>query len=99
MLKFYPVFLYLEDAEVVTRVYWSGFTKSGCAGQYSNCFEEEVDTSDDFQFEVVKNKGGGACVAVTRSFNGLIAKALPCDSKVFLACQIPQETAQAPVRY
>jgi len=77
----------LGNEETVTRVYWTGLTKSGCVGQYSNCFEEEADLRDVFDFEVVTNKGGGACVAVSSSFNGLMAKALPCNSLVFLGCQ------------
>jgi len=86
------LFKNLGDTELVTTVYWSGYTKAGCAGQYSNCFEQEDDLTDDFEFDVIKNKAGGACVAFLRTLNGLTAKAVTCDSKAFLACQTFQET-------
>lgn len=77
--------------EAVSRVFWTGATKSGCAGQFTNCFHQGI-IQNDYPYE--KDFGsdiGGACVAVkyfidqTFQCNSL-AKAIPCQSKAFLAC-------------
>jgi hypothetical protein len=73
----------LDDIELASKVFWSGTTKSGCAGQYSNCF------SDDGSFEgtILPSENGGACVGFAMSGQEFIAKTMPCDRKFFLACQ------------
>jgi len=76
--------------DVLTKIYWTGLTKSGCVGQYTNCFKEDSDGWSTFT--VITNKGGGACVGVTTDKSNFIAKALPCDSKLYLACQATNST-------
>jgi hypothetical protein len=73
------------DEEVNTKVYWSGVTKSGCAGQFTNCFRQDIGVK--ISYEILASENGGACVGVTSSDKKLIAKALPCETKLFLACQ------------
>jgi len=74
----------------MAKVYWTGMTKSGCVGQYSNCFEEDTDKWVDY--EIINNKLGGACVGATVYAKSFIAKALPCDYKLFLGCQSTNKT-------
>lgn len=67
-------------------MFWTGATKSSCAGQYSECFFQEDSSLSEEKKLYSDNKG--ACVGVF-FFNDYdyIAKTLPCESKAFLACQ------------
>jgi len=75
-------------------------TRSGCAGQYSACFQDES-IDEGWDFEVIKNDKGGACAGVTRFEDKFLIKAQPCDKKLFLGCQFTKDTyfgAQSEVR-
>lgn len=75
------------DAEFVAKVFWTGSTKSGCVGQYSDCFEGGSGLSNNFDVSIMANEHGGACVGVAMMAEGLVAKAMQCEKKIFLACQ------------
>jgi len=90
MVIFNHLISHLELPHILAKIYWTGLTKSGCMGQYTNCFEEDTDVGQDF--EIITNKGGGACVSVTSSSFGFTAKAFPCDTKMLLACEATKNT-------
>lgn len=74
--------------EAVSRVFWTGATKSGCAGQFTNCFNQGIKQKNEYSFDKdFASDIGGACVAakyfISQTF---MAKAIPCQSKAFLAC-------------
>lgn len=75
---------------MASKVYWTGTTRSGCAGQFTNCFEET--SEDDFEEKIVASGKGGACVAVTTQSESLLAHSLGCDSLVLYACQSTKNT-------
>jgi hypothetical protein len=68
-------------------VFWTGSTKSGCAGQYSDCFSDGNNDGDKFEETILPSDNGGACVGFAMSGVELIAKSMPCDRKFFLGCQ------------
>jgi len=71
-------------------------TRSGCAGKYSVCFDEEEATpSGEVDFEVITSKEGGACVAMIRAPEGVIAKTMFCKQKAVLACQSSKNTVDS----
>jgi hypothetical protein len=74
------------DKEVLFRVFWTGTTKTGCVGQFKDCF---IDVSKESIFEgtILPSDIGGSCVAVIRYGDRFIAKIKPCESKAYLACQ------------
>lgn len=78
------------DHELISRVFWTGTTKSTCEGQFSDCFDRNDDHGDS-EFLLYKNIlasfNGGACVGFVILDKLVIPKALPCESKAFLACQ------------
>jgi hypothetical protein len=73
------------DAEMMSKVFWTGQTKSGCAGQYSDCFSDGSD--DFFEGTILRSEIGGSCVGFAMSGDEFIAKTMPCDRKIFLGCQ------------
>lgn len=72
---------------MVTKVFWTGATRSGCVGQFKDCFLGVYDYDNFFDGDILYNEGGGACVSVILYGEELIAKTMPCESKGFLACQ------------
>jgi hypothetical protein len=68
-------------------VFWTGTTKSGCAGQYSDCFFDEKSQDGIFEGKILPSDNGGACVGFALSGDEFIVKTMPCDRKFFLACQ------------
>ena len=66
-------------------MFWTGKTKFGCAGQYSDCFSDGND--DNYEGTILPNDNGGACVGFALSGDELIEKTMPCERKCFLACQ------------
>jgi hypothetical protein len=68
-------------------VFWTGSTKSGCAGQYSDCFSEGNNDGDKFEGTILPSDNGGACVGFAMSGDDFVAKSMPCDRKLFLGCQ------------
>lgn len=81
------------NEELASRVYWTGATTTGCAGKYTDCFEEGVDesyrTTSTFYSENLIDPlldGGGACVAVALLGTTMLSKTMPCQSKLFLSC-------------
>jgi hypothetical protein len=93
LIATYNYFWKIVDAEFVAKVYWTGSTKSGCVGQYSDCFEgAEKSHSDSFDVNILTNEHGGSCVGVAMLADGLVAKAMYCEKKIFLACQSRKDT-------
>jgi len=73
---------------LAVKIYWTGSTKSGCAGQHSDCFAEKVSFPvKQVPVEILTNKEGGACVAFSRSAEGYVAKTMFCKSKAYLICK------------
>jgi hypothetical protein len=80
----------LVDEEVVSKVFWTGATKSGCVGQFKDCFigiDENERIRNFFRGIILASDVGGACVGVILYRFQLIAQTMPCQSKGFLACQ------------
>lgn len=75
------------DEEAVSKVFWTSATKSGCAGQYTQCFVGNNKANLEYEHSILSSKIGGSCVAVTLSGEQLTAKTMPCTTKLFLACQ------------
>jgi hypothetical protein len=73
------------DAEVVGKVFWTGTTKSGCTGQYTDCFFRTK--NETFEDKILASDNGGSCVGVALLGDEFVAKTMPCETKVFLACQ------------
>jgi hypothetical protein len=67
-------------------VIWTGTTKSGCAGQYTNCFSDGNENSLDGA-RILTSDNGGACVGFALSGDEFITKTMPCEKKCFFACQ------------
>jgi hypothetical protein len=67
-------------------VFWTGTTKTGCIGQFKDCFIESSKESI-FEGTIVPSDIGGSCVAAIRYGDRFIAKIKPCESKAYLACQ------------
>jgi hypothetical protein len=67
-------------------VFWTGTAKTGCVGQFKDCF---IDASEESIFEgtILPSDIGGSCVAVIRYGDRFLAKIKPCESKAYLACQ------------
>ena len=86
----YVKFLAVNE-EVVSKVFWTGTTKFGCAGQYTDCFF--ATKNDNFGDKILASESGGSCVGVAISGDEFVAKTMPCEMKVFLACQA-QKNAQ-----
>jgi hypothetical protein len=82
----------IVDAEFVAKVFWTGTTKSGCVGQYSDCFDGGGGLSESFDVNILANERGGSCVGVAMLANGLVAKAMYCEKRIFLACQSRKDT-------
>lgn len=80
-------FEFSVDEDAVTRVFWTGASKSGCAGQYSDCFLETKSHNIDYQKTILASETGGSCVGVAITEGNFVAKTMPCRAKVFLACQ------------
>jgi len=85
------------DEDVLSRAYWTGKTRAGCVGQFTSCLREEGSESESESVEVISNSMGGACVAVAAAATGLLAKSVPCDKKLFLACQGRSQTLSLPL--
>jgi len=86
--------------ELSSNVYWTAFTRSGCAGKFTNCFEEEIDLislMNTFDFDIITSKEGGACVALIRGHETFVAKTIFCDQKVSLGCQPSIQTVNSPI--
>jgi len=77
----------LGNEELAGKIYWTGSTRSGCAGQYSDCFAENDSAQQQLEVEVLTNKDGEACVAFVSSGDGIIAKTMFCKNKAYLSCQ------------
>lgn len=72
---------------MVMNIYWTGMTKNGCAGQYSYCFKDDATQGNaNLDIEIIDKVQGGACGAVTAEPEGVLAKTVPCDTKLLLAC-------------
>jgi hypothetical protein len=72
---------------LLSKVFWTGSTKSGCAGQYSDCFSDGISVAGRFEGTILPSDNGGACVGFAMSGDDFIAKSMPCDRKLYLACQ------------
>jgi len=75
-------------------------TKNGCAGKYTNCFEEDTDfifAEDEFDIEIISSKEGGGCVAMLRGADRILAKTMFCDQKLTLGCQSSKKTHASPI--
>jgi hypothetical protein len=71
----------------MSKVFWTGSTKSGCAGQYSDCFSDGIDDDDKFEETILPSDNGGSCVGFAMLGVDFISKSMPCDRKLFLGCQ------------
>lgn len=77
---------FTADATLGTKVFWTGVTKSGCVGQFSDCFLEAGELNIGFKKSILPSDSGGSCVGVTNYGNSIIAKTVPCETTLFLAC-------------
>jgi hypothetical protein len=77
---------FTADATLGTKVFWTGVTKSGCAGQFTDCFLEAGDINIGYKKIILPSDSGGSCVGVTNYGNSIIAKTVPCETTLFLAC-------------
>lgn len=93
---FNKVCIFLVDEEAVSKVFWTSVTKSGCAGQYTQCFVGDDKANLEYGHRILSSATGGSCVGVSLSEQQLseqertmqlTAKTLPCTTKLFLACQ------------
>jgi hypothetical protein len=73
--------------ELIGKVFWTGLKKSGCAGQYSDCFSDGNDGDVRFEGTILPSDNGGSCVGFAMSGDEFIAKSMPCDRKFTLGCQ------------
>jgi hypothetical protein len=82
---------------MVLNIFWTGMTKTGCSGQYSNCFGDDSNvTNDRLDVEIMENRVKGACVGVTAHPDGVLARTLGCETKLLLACQGRKNTVALP---
>jgi hypothetical protein len=77
---------FTADAALGTKVYWTGVTKSGCGGQYTDCFLEAGARNIGYKKNILPSDGGGSCVGVTNYGKSIIAKTVPCETTLYLAC-------------
>lgn len=71
----------------MSKVFWTSATKSGCVGQYTQCFVGDNKANLDYEQSILSSARGGSCVGVSVAGLQLTAKAMPCTTKLFLACQ------------
>jgi len=96
-----------ESDDLAGKIYWTGLTRSGCAGQFSECFTEEKNENltfvvdylyerDQKEVDIISSRESGACVAIiTVSQDVTIAKTMFCQSKALLSCQGTLKTIAA----
>lgn len=82
------MFYALVDEEAVTKVFWTGATKFGCAGQFVDCFVEDGGMQQlDYEKRILIGDSGGSSVGVLLSSNKFTAKTMPGETKMYFACQ------------
>jgi hypothetical protein len=77
---------FLANEEVVFKVFWTGVTKTGCAGQFTDCFDKAYSIGFEGIQKILTSEFGGACVGVTLSNGNFIAQSMSCEKKNFLSC-------------
>lgn len=82
------IFNVLVQEEVVTKVFWTGATKSGCAGQFVDCFVDGGGMKQlNYEKRILTSESGGSSVGVFFSVNKFTAKTMPGETKMYFACQ------------
>jgi hypothetical protein len=64
---------------------WSGATRQGCAGQYSNCFGNESRLMST-EIKIYSTATDGNCLAFFVGTVDASRKTLPCKTKLRLLC-------------
>lgn len=72
----------------MTKVFWTGATKSGCAGQFVNCFVDDGGMQQlDYEKKIMTSESGGSSVGVIFVIDKITVKTLPGETKMYFACQ------------
>jgi len=70
------------------NVYWTAVSRQGCPTQMQNCFHNATPYLKDERLQATP-VAGGACLAANVDETDIWHKMVPCNFKLFLACEGP----------
>jgi len=73
------------DLELETNIFWTGATRTGCAGQWTDCFPDAQER-EYFNFTEVMGTEGGCLGMSMVGGQNLGARSLPCSSRLQPIC-------------